>query len=130
MYLLSNLLEHYIYAKKHFCKRINYLYFTEWVKCMLENDCCCPSMLSFLQEDCLENSLVMFERIMSELGFDEINEEILYNISVEEYRNGCFESAVEFLYYKNYVAERLDFPYKIEYSVSCGDYTAENINYT
>lgn len=129
MYLLSNLVENYIYCKKHFCKRINYLYMTEWVNCMLENNCCCPSMLSFLQEDCLENSLVMFERIMSELGFDEINEEILYNISVEEYRKGYFESAVDFLYYKNHVAERLGFPYEIDYSaVSDKYFTAENIH--
>ncbi len=130
MYLLSNLVEYYIYYKKHFCKRRNYLYLTEWVKCMLDNGYCCPSMLSFRQEDYIEDSLVIFEKIMSEMGFDEINEELLYNISVEEYRKGYFESAVEFLYYKSYVAERLDFPYKIEYSVSYGDYTAKNINYT
>lgn len=129
MYLLSNLVEYYIYYKKHFCKRRNYLYLTEWVNCMLDNGCCCPSMLSFLQEDCLENSLVMFERIMSELGFDVINEELLYNISVEEYRKGYFESAVDFLYYKNHVAERLGFPYEIKYStVSDKYFTAENIH--
>lgn len=129
MYLLSRLVETYIYCKKHFCKRINYLYFSEWVDCMLENGCRCPSMLSFQKESYLENSLVMFERIMSELGFTEINEEILYNISVEEYRKGYFESAVDFLFYKNHVAERLDFPYDIKYSpVSDKYYTEENIN--
>lgn len=130
MYLLSYLVENYIYNKKHFCKRINHLYLAEWINCMLDNGSCCPSMLSFRQEECIEDSLVIFEKIMSEMGFDEINEDILYDISVEEYRKGYFESAVEFLYYKSYVAERLGFPYKIEYSVSHGDYTAENINYT
>ena len=129
MYLLSNLVEYYIYYKKHFCKRRNYLYFTEWVKCMLDNGCCCPSMLSFQKESYPENSLVMFERIMSELGFDVINEQLLYNISVEEYRKGYFESAVDFLYYKNHVAERLGFPYEIKYSaVSDKYFTAENIH--
>ncbi len=131
MYLLSNLIENYIYNRKHFNKRVNYLYLSEWVDYMLKSGYKSPSLEKFSSEDDAEISLIMFEKIINELdllkygGFSEINEDFLYYISSMEYINGCYESAVEFLYYKWHMAERLCFPYRIEYCVDRDCYYAK-----
>ncbi|MDE5582745.1 MAG: hypothetical protein K2J08_03465 [Ruminococcus sp.] len=130
MYLLSYLIENYIYNRKHFNKRVNYLYLSGWVENMLDSGYKSPSLENFSRECYPENSVVMFEKIINELnllhyaGFSEINEDFLYYVSAKEYIKGCYESATEFLYYKEYMAEMLGFPHKIEYSAVTDCYYA------
>ena len=59
--------------------------------------------------------------MLKKFGAAEINEEFLFKISLYEYRNGYYDSACEFLYYKKHVADKLLFPYTIN-SSTCDEY--------
>ena len=63
-----------------------------------------------------------FENLMEELcllkryGCDDVNLSLLLRVALDEYRNGYYDSACDFLYYRPNVAEMIKFPYRIDYS--------------
>ena len=46
----------------------------------------------------------------------------MFRIAIDEYKRGCYDSAAEFLYRKKYIADRLGFPFVIEYSEKTDGY--------
>lgn len=128
MYLLSNLIEVYLWSNEHFNKRINALYLLNWITEVSESGYKCQSMNTFQNDFDVSQAKCSFERIINELGLlekynvAEIDEEFLYKISLYEYQNGYYDSACDFLYYKKHVADKLLFPYTLDYSPRTGEY--------
>lgn len=114
MHHISNLLEAYISDKDSVNCRYHLLYLKGLINDLDVVDITCPDDVSCVRDT--------FESLLSEMGipqkygFEEINKDLLVSLAIDEYRNGSFDSACEFLYYKQYVSDELKFPYEIIYS--------------
>ena len=130
---LSNLIETYLWSNDNFNKRRNALYLHEWISDMVEEVLQSQGMYDFLNNFDVAQASCSFERIITELdllkkfGVAEINEDFLFAISLYEYHNGYYDSACEFLYYKKYIVDKLNFPYTLDYSDVSDKYYAENM---
>ncbi len=128
MYLLSKLIEEYLWSNEHFNKQKNALYLLNWIRDVWESGCQCQAMNSFQNDFDVSQAKCSFEHIINELGLlekynvAEIDEEFLFKISLYEYQNGYYDSACDFLYYKKQVADKLRFPYTLNYSVKNDEY--------
>ena len=133
MYLLSTLVEEYIYSKEKFNTRKNALYLLNWIEEMIDLDHQCEAMDNFQTDFDIVGTRYSFEHIINELGLlqkygvSEIDEDFLFKISLYEYQNGYFDSACEFIYYKRRIADKLLFPYKIYYSEKSDEYYTNNM---
>ena len=133
MYLLSKLIETYLWAGANFNKRINALYLAGWIENMIDAGYECQAMRNFQDYFDVTQARSCFEKIADESGLlkkfgaAEINEEFLFKISLYEYRNGYYGSACEFLYYKKHVADKLLFPYTIN-SSACDEYYTNDMH--
>lgn len=131
MYLLSRLTEEYLCSAENFNKRRNALYLSGWIDDLTESGFQCQSMQDFRNNFDVMQASITFESIINQLdllkkyGESEINEDFLFKIMIDEYRNGCYDSACDFLYYKKYAADRLNFPFTVQYN---GSYRIGNMS--
>jgi hypothetical protein len=112
------------------------LYLENWTEEMIGAGRIPQAVYDFRADLGSEHNRALFENIVAQLRIPEkyhvgeINEELLFRIAVDEYRQGCFDSASEFLYYKSYAADKLGFPFEIEYSDRSDEYlTKEKDNH-
>ena len=105
MHLLSVLLETYLWREEDFGKRRMMQYLEQWAA---EN---AKEQYDFRADLGFAHNKAIFERILAR----KIDEGLLLRTAMDEYRQGWFDSASEFLYYKPYIAEKFGFPYEIEY---------------
>lgn len=125
MHQLSFLLERYIYENDRFDCRQNLLYLEGLINELPETGISCPDSAYSVKD--------AFEKLLKKLGIPEkyglceISDELLFKVAAEEYINGFFGSASEFLFYKPYVAENIGFPHKIDYSERTDEYTASGM---
>lgn len=133
MYLLSKLIEAYLWSEAHFNKRINAVYLANWIEDMMNSGYQCQAMCDFQNNFDVAQTRTSFEQIINELDLlkkysvAEINEEFLFKISIYEYQNGYYDSACDFLYYKKHVADKLLFPYTLNYSPYTDEYYTNNM---
>ena len=128
MYLLSNLIETYLWSDEHFNRRITALYLLNWITEVSESGYRCKSMNTFQNDFDVSQAKSTFESIINESGLlekhnvTEINDEFLFKISLYEYQHGYYDSACDFLYFKKHVADKLHFPYTLDYSSRTDEY--------
>lgn len=128
MYMLSYLIEEYLWSEKNFNKRRIILYLEGWTKEMINAGRLPQSIYDFRADLSFEHNKKVFEQIIRQLklldkcNVTEINEDFLFQIVIDEYKHGYYDSASEFLYYKKYVADKLVFPFTIEYSEISDEY--------
>ena len=133
MYLLSELIAQIISNNSQgvSCRR-NMLYLNGLAEEIKGRGCLSPAVIAAAENDNVFMTEQLITDMIEELGIveyfecSEISEELYFRISVEEYKRGYFDSACDFLYYRKVlVAERLKFPYNIEYD-PIKEYYAEN----
>lgn len=128
VYLLSYLIEEYLWSETNFDKRRVILYLEGWVEEMMKAGCLPRSTYDFRADLGFEYNKTLFEQMIRQLdlpdncNITEINEDLLFQTVIYEYEHGFFDSACEFLFYKKYVADKYDFPFTIEYSEKSDDY--------
>ena len=114
MYLLSVLLEAYLWHEQEFGNRRMMMQLEHWTAEHI------PQAKFDIRADLgFMHNKAIFEEALSmlpEFRNAEINEELLFRAAMDEYRQGAYDSACDYLYYKPYIAEKIGFPYKIEYS--------------
>ncbi|GEM_PF-5021653 len=120
MHMLSYLLEEYYFQpeQKFSCRR-NLLYLQVWSEQMQKAGYQCPAFSS-LADAGISGLRQRFEAVLNALYPDtEINENFLVQTALEEYRRGCFDSAVDFVHHKRYIAEKFHYQGKTETSAEC-----------
>ncbi len=112
MYLLSRLIKLYINGQAP--SRKFGLYMSGWaeqVKHMGYSNPCLDKAAEFYSV--YENEAVFNELIVEIMGEKAINIELLEQVCFEEYKQHCFDSACEFLYYNQFIADKCSFPYTL-----------------
>lgn len=126
--MLSYLIENYLWSEKNFNKRRIILYLEGWTEEMINDGRLPRSIYDFRADLSFEHNKKVFEQIIRQLklpdkcNVTEINEDFLFQIVIDEYKHGCYDSTSEFLYHKKYFADKLGFPFTIEYSEISDEY--------
>jgi len=129
MHLLSKLIEPIVYKEnqKLLCRHYM-LYLKAFADELTEMGFSSDAVLCAAENDNVFMTEQLLTEMINELKITElsqsgkIDEELYFRVCIEEYKRGFYDCACDFLFYRKEIAERLGFPYSLEYN---GGYCAK-----